>query len=67
MDHTQAETNKANRAVEVHLFGSALDALSNLIYLASHEAEHPDRVRFYLKLAEARIKSMGTERSPPTG
>ena len=39
--------------------GNALDALSNLIYLAMQEADKPERVRFYLKEAEARIRALG--------
>jgi hypothetical protein len=33
--------------------------LSNLIYLASREAEDPERVRTYLKLAEKRVAALG--------
>jgi hypothetical protein len=37
----------------------AIKALSNLIYLASREAEDPERVRTYLKLAEKQVAALG--------
>lgn len=38
---------------------AAIEALSNLIYLASREAEDPERVRTYLKLAKKQVAALG--------
>jgi hypothetical protein len=38
---------------------ASIEALSNLIYLASREAEDPERVRTYLKLAEKQVAALG--------
>ncbi len=35
---------------------SIVEAINNLVYVAMHEADHPELVRFYLKAAEERLK-----------
>jgi hypothetical protein len=43
---------------DVRRFAVAVEALNNLIYLASRDAENPESVRIYLKLAEERVASL---------
>jgi hypothetical protein len=44
---------------DVRQLRASIEALSNLIYLASREAEDPERVRTYLKLAEKQVAALG--------
>ena len=67
MDHTQPQGNGANEGAADVQLGSALDALSNLIYLASREADNPERVRYYLKLAGERVRALGRSKPLSSG
>jgi hypothetical protein len=59
MDHAQPQTNGfANGDEGLRKLRNATEALNNLIYLASQEAENAERVRFYMKLAGERVAIM---------
>jgi hypothetical protein len=56
MDHAQPQSNGHFSAAEdFSQFRNSLEAVNNLIYLASREAENAERVRFYLNLAKERL------------
>jgi hypothetical protein len=43
---------------DIRRLKTAVEVLNNLIYLASVEAENPERVRTYLKLAEKEVAAL---------
>jgi hypothetical protein len=47
-----------NGPSDAQRFAAPVQALTNLIYLASLEAENPENVRTYLKLAEGQVASL---------
>jgi hypothetical protein len=56
MDHTQPESNgRLNGSEDFRQFRNSLEAVNNLIFLASREADNAERVRFYLDLAKERL------------
>jgi hypothetical protein len=59
MEPTQPHSNGSlSGPDDARRLRAAVEALSNLIYLASREAEDPERVRTYLKLAEKQIAAL---------
>ena len=45
-----AEASSASRLLD--RLASPLEGLANLTFLALEEAEHPEKVRFYMRMAE---------------
>ena len=45
-----------SRSPDLSSLRSIVEAINNLVYVAMHEAEHPDMVRFYLRAAEERLR-----------
>jgi hypothetical protein len=59
MEPTQLHSNSGLSGLyDIRRLKPAVEVLNNLIYLASVEAENPERVRFYLKLAEKEVASL---------
>ena len=59
VEPTQPHSNGSlSGLADVRRFAGAVEALNNLIYLASRDAENPESVRIYLKLAEERVASL---------
>jgi len=48
-----AEASLASRLLD--RLASPLESLANLTFLASEEAEHPEKVRFYMRMAEEQM------------
>jgi hypothetical protein len=60
MEPTQPHSNGSlSGPDDARRLRAAIEVLSNLIYLASREAEDPERVRTYLKLAEKQVAALG--------
>jgi hypothetical protein len=60
MEPTQPHSNGSlSGPDDARRLRAAIETLSNLIYLASREAEDPERVRTYLKLAENQVAALG--------
>ena len=59
MEPTQLYSNASLSGLyDIRRLKTAVEVLNNLIYLASVEAENPERVRFYLKLDEKEVTSL---------
>ena len=60
MEPTHPHSNESlNGPDDARRLRAAIETLSNLIYLASREAEDPERVRTYPKLAENQVAALG--------
>jgi hypothetical protein len=57
--HSASFKWKPRRPDDARRLRASIEALSNLIYLASREAKDPERVRTYLKLAEKQVAALG--------
>jgi hypothetical protein len=59
MEPTQPHSNGSLTGLyDIRRLAATVEALNNLIYLASRDAENAEQVRTYLKLAEEQVASL---------
>jgi hypothetical protein len=59
MERTQSHSNVSLIGLwDVRRISAVVEAINNLVYLAAREADNPESVRKYLRLAEQQVASL---------
>lgn len=57
MNHRSPNNATVSRTCKLlNRFASPLEGIANLIFLTSRDAEHPEKVRFYMRMAEEQMQ-----------
>jgi hypothetical protein len=58
MEPSHSQWNRLIGLGDVSQISAAVEAINNLVYLAAREADNPERVRQYMRLAEQQVASL---------